>query len=121
MTFKAFEPKKDFKVYLGSTFAVASSNTIMEPDFRLRIARARQTNCLWPILKLVPPSKTSQSRAGIIGFNSTLKQKNIKSIIQCTAPISSLFFKVCFQVYLFKHLPQLFVLKLVKRIQVVSH
>uniref|UniRef100_A0A1A9VAF5 Uncharacterized protein n=1 Tax=Glossina austeni TaxID=7395 RepID=A0A1A9VAF5_GLOAU len=38
----------------GSTLAVASSITKMR--FSRNIARAKQTNCLWPTLKLEPPS-----------------------------------------------------------------
>uniref|UniRef100_A0A1B0A237 Uncharacterized protein n=1 Tax=Glossina pallidipes TaxID=7398 RepID=A0A1B0A237_GLOPL len=38
----------------GSTLAVASSITKIR--FSRNIARAKQTNCLWPTLKLEPPS-----------------------------------------------------------------
>ena len=45
--------------YIMSTFAVASSITRIL--FLLNSALARHINCLWPTLKLEPPSDTSAS------------------------------------------------------------
>ena len=45
--------------YIRSTFAVASSITRIL--FLLNSALARHINCLWPTLKLEPPSDTSAS------------------------------------------------------------
>ena len=50
---------KESRAYLGSTFAVASS--IISILLLRSIALARQMSCLWPTLKLIPPSDTSES------------------------------------------------------------
>lgn len=60
-------------LYLGSTFAVASS--IISMWFCLRMALARQISWRWPTLKLDPPSDTSESscpgRSSTADFNWT--------------------------------------------------
>jgi hypothetical protein len=55
--------------HLGSTLAVASSKTNIL--LLLRIALARHSNCLWPKLKLLPPSDTTKSKLEMFSFSST--------------------------------------------------
>lgn len=57
--------------YSGSTLAVASSSTRIL--LFLRMALAKQINCRWPTLKLLPLAKTSVcSPAGpVMSFSST--------------------------------------------------
>ena len=58
-TFSYKTVNSDMLTYIRSTFAVASSITGIL--FLLNSALARHINCLWPTLKLEPPSDTSAS------------------------------------------------------------
>ena len=75
--------------YIRSTFAVASSITRIL--FLLNSALARHINCLWPTLKLEPPSDTSASnllfKFAITSFNwtYTMSIKTVASLKEITS------------------------------------